>query len=448
MKEGIYIDLRRGYLGCFVPSQNADFALNFDTDKRRFYLSIIALIAISNKKNEHCTSNNGIDLIEHAGTLFSLSVALSGSNASQNNEHVIKRILQAWGSNRFNTLYGDKNEYKYFSYSKPKKRYTEAPHEHDDLCWRKLVKRPPSINSTSILFDIQAIGLEWEDVFIKYDSYEYMPNRIHHIDEWEVYILDLGVHEIENRPLHKDDTFKEETKRNERINEMVLGAIDCFLQEIDEYEIAVKDEIEEWVKISGSGNTEFQHKVLSIVDNKCSGWLYNKDSGRDFVINGLPHKVREIAKTRTVTGIALIDVDDLTQINNKYGSSIGDSILQIFPLLIYIVFATTYCGRCGDDTFFALLADHEGYELHERSKKFLNLINTFNWERLATGLHVTCSIGLGPLKSNEKAINAVQRADIGMSIAKKRGKNKVREGPPNLPKIKKKEEETYKGNWS
>ena len=409
-------------------------------------MSIISLIAVTNKRNKHSDSREYFDLLEHADTIFQLSTTLSGKEASKDREHVSKRLLQAWGSNRINTLYGDKNEYKYFSYFRQGKGYIKVPAEYDDQCWRKLIKKPPSINSTGILFDINSIGLKWSDVYIRYISNGFMPDCTHHINEWEMFLLDLNIDETESIPLHQELILQNNNEIENSIKEMVLGSIDNFLQEINEYDIVVKNEIEEWVQVSGTGNIGLQHKFLKIIEDKCSGWLYNKHTGRDFIISGLPAKIREIAKTSPVIGLALIDIDDLTQINKKYGSIIGDSILQIIPLLTYIIFDTNYCGRCGDDTFFALLTDHKQYELHERAKKFLNAVRTFDWERLALGLHVTCSIGLGPLKTNEKAINAVKRADIGMNLSKKRGKNRIKEGPPTLPKVK--EKEVYKGSWS
>jgi hypothetical protein len=105
--------------------------------------------------------------------------------------------------------------------------------------------------------------------------------------------------------------------------------------------------------------------------------------------------------------------DDLTTIENRHE---GRDFLK-------------YCGRCGDDTFYAVVSRKETQEVIAWVRILLKRIKNHPWHKLMFGLYVTCSIGLAEYRKDEDPQNTINRAVEGLREAKSLGGNTVRNGP-------------------
>ncbi|WP_455755835.1 transporter substrate-binding domain-containing diguanylate cyclase [Sulfurimonas sp.] len=152
--------------------------------------------------------------------------------------------------------------------------------------------------------------------------------------------------------------------------------------------------------------------------------LYNRRYFHD-VANDITH----IAKRKeTDTGIIMIDIDNFKSINDKYGHSIGDSVIkQLGLLLIEHTRESDIVARFGGEEFVVLLPNtdidgsmHIASILREVVQKESIYIDENNF------LKYTVSLGVDNMLHEDKDIEkTLNRADEALYAAKNSGKNKV-----------------------
>jgi len=159
----------------------------------------------------------------------------------------------------------------------------------------------------------------------------------------------------------------------------------------------------------------------------------NKEKGTKFLERELPARINKLPKAkRSLKSIVMIDIDQLTLINKRYGSEVGDEVIRIVASIIKQREAITHCGRCGDDTFYAVLMKAEVEKTLKACEKLRRSIQHFPWERIAPNLRVTCSFGYAILDPHEPPSDWILRAIHGMLDAKKSGGNVAVSGPKFL----------------
>jgi diguanylate cyclase (GGDEF)-like protein len=157
----------------------------------------------------------------------------------------------------------------------------------------------------------------------------------------------------------------------------------------------------------------------------------NKADGTRFVEQELPALIDHLAGRESAFSMIFVDVDQLTQINNRFGRNVGDAVLEIVYEQIRRRSAARYKGRCGDDTFYAVLFDAIRAERFcERLKQD---ISSYRWSVVAPALRVTCTLGYARQLPNETATHFILRSIYGLLEGKKSGGNSVQEGPRFLP---------------
>ena len=96
-------------------------------------------------------------------------------------------------------------------------------------------------------------------------------------------------------------------------------------------------------------------------DAGASGFLVDasddKVVGRGFVENDAARFIETHSSPPCGT-LSIIDIDDLTKINKVYGRDVGNVVIEIIGMLAEdaVKGLRQKTGRCGDDTFFAVLA--------------------------------------------------------------------------------------------
>lgn len=156
----------------------------------------------------------------------------------------------------------------------------------------------------------------------------------------------------------------------------------------------------------------------------------DKKKGKQFVEKEL-YKIicRLPKKKRFYKAIIFLDIDELTIINKKFGQYVGDEVLSIVGGLVKSKVSINYFGRCGDDTFYAVLMNSKGDKTMHICQKLRNKIQNFQWHKIAPELRVTCTFGFAILSPNESPYDWIKRSALGMLEGKKQGGNTVNEGP-------------------
>lgn len=123
-------------------------------------------------------------------------------------------------------------------------------------------------------------------------------------------------------------------------------------------------------------------------------------------------------------GVIFIDIDDFKDLNDKYGHLYGDKVLaNIAKTIQNSLKATDYSIRFGGDEFIVLTRTTGQEQLEKTAKTIGHLIAQSNDKYTADSYEHTVSIGVTILEQNEKLLNAVNRADHAMYLAKSKGKN-------------------------
>jgi len=163
------------------------------------------------------------------------------------------------------------------------------------------------------------------------------------------------------------------------------------------------------------------------------GRTLNRSEGEIYLETGLSKDI-EIMEKRVCT-IGLLDVDGLTQINNRFGVEVGNKILSRIGRVLSREVAIDFpVGRCGDDTFFVVFWGLGHNKAQQHCKKLLLKISGVDWKRLAGSLHVSCSLGFATRRFDEPARDAVIRAAQAMLLAKAKGRGLIEEASEYLPR--------------
>lgn len=159
-----------------------------------------------------------------------------------------------------------------------------------------------------------------------------------------------------------------------------------------------------------------------------------KSSGRSFVETETEKFIVENSEGDTGT-LSIIDIDGLTQINKRYGLEVGNIVISLVELIVEHTVKDTKnkVGRCGDDTFFVVLAGENVDSTQRIMNTVKSQIQNYEWESEASELRVSVSIGIADRKLFENSIDLAIRAGLGMKSAKASGGNNVTFGPNFLP---------------
>lgn len=136
-------------------------------------------------------------------------------------------------------------------------------------------------------------------------------------------------------------------------------------------------------------------------------------------------EVKRFRRYATPVSLALIDVDDFKQVNDKYGHREGDRILAAMgKTLLRLARDSDICCRYGGEEFAVILPLTE---IHET----IDIANRMRMEMsvgLPEGRTVTVSIGLASCGNRiETFQDLVEKADAALFQAKRSGKNQVEE---------------------
>jgi diguanylate cyclase (GGDEF)-like protein len=122
------------------------------------------------------------------------------------------------------------------------------------------------------------------------------------------------------------------------------------------------------------------------------------------------------------TQVALIDLDDFKQVNDRLGHQVGDGLLQAFAeRLQSCVRPHDTASRFGGDEFALLLRD---VSPQDADGVLLRLRRVLNEPVIVEGHHLQlgCSIGVAAAEPGLTSVELLRRADIALYVVKDRGK--------------------------
>jgi TolB-like protein/Tfp pilus assembly protein PilF len=194
-KNLIRIDLNQFKLHI---KNDVELSLHFDSPSRRFYLSVIALVATEMKKQGKVTS---VLLEKHYDLIALLNETVGGSAGSSRRENLLPRIYKKWkgalpnleGAPLFKVL-GRRKEYD----DGVGKTYKFSEKEKD--IWANLFEYKGSGENVRLRFSVDNLGANLDDVVITYGE----SPKLEDVNAWERFIEELKKG-VEDRPRPIDE---------------------------------------------------------------------------------------------------------------------------------------------------------------------------------------------------------------------------------------------------
>lgn len=151
--------------------------------------------------------------------------------------------------------------------------------------------------------------------------------------------------------------------------------------------------------------------------------LYN----RRYLFNFMEREVKLAKREPKTVSLLLLDIDYFKKINDTYGHSAGDAVLQrIAHLLQEFIRETDIACRYGGEEFLLLLPDMNYTIAQKRAEILRQIVQEVQIPYLGHYLSVTISIGLAAFPPNGSDYEAIiQKADEALYTAKSQGRNCV-----------------------
>lgn len=117
--------------------------------------------------------------------------------------------------------------------------------------------------------------------------------------------------------------------------------------------------------------------------------------------------------------VALVDVDRFKSVNDRFTHQVGDRVLKtVAALMASAVREQDMCARWAGDEFVILFDNTDTTVAIQVCEHVQAAIAGFDWGSIATGLHVSVSIGLSEAQPGDTAESVIHRSDKSMYLAK------------------------------
>lgn len=124
--------------------------------------------------------------------------------------------------------------------------------------------------------------------------------------------------------------------------------------------------------------------------------------------------------------VAVLDLDGLKAVNDRFGHAAGDEAIKRFASLIQNEKrAMDYLARYGGDEFVLLLRNISAKEAIKPLQRICDLAAGHEWGKIAPGIKLSTSIGVAALRGGETADELFSRADAALYDAKVAGRNRI-----------------------
>jgi diguanylate cyclase (GGDEF)-like protein len=124
--------------------------------------------------------------------------------------------------------------------------------------------------------------------------------------------------------------------------------------------------------------------------------------------------------------VALADIDDFKQVNDRFSHAIGDEVLRV----IARIFRTQLrehdtVGRYGGEEFAFILPNTTKVTAATVLERLRLEIERFDWASVHATLSVTISIGIAEADQQQGRVALLNIADTNLYIAKRAGRNRT-----------------------
>lgn len=184
------------------------------------------------------------------------------------------------------------------------------------------------------------------------------------------------------------------------------------------------EEINEDLKIAISNEKELFYKTIymeKLSKTDLATNLYNHRTFHEYLEKLFSHYEEEEFELH----LALFDLDKFKDINDTYGHSVGDLVIERSAKLIKEnISANDFAARYGGEEFAVIFTEKSAHEIIDLLEKIRKKIENLIYEEM-DGKNVTVSIGFSSANESKNKEEIFKKADSRLYIAKSNGRNRL-----------------------
>jgi len=121
--------------------------------------------------------------------------------------------------------------------------------------------------------------------------------------------------------------------------------------------------------------------------------------------------------------LLMLDLDYFKKVNDTFGHNIGDFVLKTFTSIVTdIIRDADSFARWGGEEFVVLMRHTSCEQAFGVAEKIRTAVQAHDFGQAG---HITCSIGITTVQSDDTLIQAIERADKALYTAKGQGRNQT-----------------------
>lgn len=156
---------------------------------------------------------------------------------------------------------------------------------------------------------------------------------------------------------------------------------------------------------------------------------------RRYLENQLRKEILRAKGNKTSFALMLIDLDEFKYVNNSFGHSIGDQLLEDFSARLRDSYShdEILCRLDGDEFIILMPGIFSLEEIHKHAGKLVSIINEKPFTVRGNDFFITISVGVSVYPySGESMDLLLKNADMAMYRAKSNGKNQYQIFSPTM----------------
>ena len=122
--------------------------------------------------------------------------------------------------------------------------------------------------------------------------------------------------------------------------------------------------------------------------------------------------------------VMMLDLDHFKEVNDTYGHSVGDTTLKTFADIAkeLAISEKALVGRWGGEEFVIICQDKGADNANVLARRLKQRVEDHEFPTIG---HITCSIGVTEIKSDDTFEEAFNRIDKAMYESKNNGRNMI-----------------------
>jgi diguanylate cyclase (GGDEF)-like protein len=147
---------------------------------------------------------------------------------------------------------------------------------------------------------------------------------------------------------------------------------------------------------------------------------------RRHVERELPRLLALSERRKSTLSIALVVVDHLRTVNERFGRPVRDAVLKVMAELMQSHTRTAdLIGRTGPDEFVLVMCDATRDGAREACERLRVAVQNHAWDAIAASLGITASVGLCEQGGKLNSAQLLARADRALYFARSKGGNRI-----------------------